>query len=116
MKEKPVYAKRWLVLIIWGLSCSGILTGIASTVFHFWMIGKKLGVYGNQPRLALNLDIWLIVLLNVAFWTALAATVCSVGLWLSSGAPRRAKVSGAIAVTSAWVGIVVLFVWHDVRL
>jgi hypothetical protein len=104
------------VFVIWGLSFPGVLTGIASTAFHFWMIGNKIGVYGSQPRLALTFDIWLIVLVNLASWTALVATICLVALWVWSDVPRNAGLAGLIAVASAWAGILLLFLWHDVRL
>jgi hypothetical protein len=39
-----------------------------------------------------------------------------VALWVWSDVPRNAGLAGLIAVASAWAGILLLFLWHDVRL
>jgi hypothetical protein len=111
-----LYSRKWLLVATWILSIFGILAGLSATAFHFWRLDKSLSFGSRAGNLTFGFTIWLILLFNVALWTLLPATICLVLLWGSRQVPLRAKVSGSIAVCLAWLGMLTLVVWRDVRL
>ncbi len=94
----------WFVSLM--LSLPGIGTGYLSTSYHYWIRGK-------DPSVTLDRGVRLIFFLNVGLWCALPATLCLGFVWFSRGVPLWSKVVALIAVTCAWVGELMFFLWHN---
>ena len=110
-----MYPKKWLVVLIWILSSVGIVNGVLWTAFHFWANGRNLSIAGAQGQLAWHMSLWLILLFNVAFWSSLCATIGLLAL-LCSQTDVTAKWRASSAVICAWLGMLPVILWRDIRL
>jgi H+/Cl- antiporter ClcA len=96
--------RKWLLWTTWILCVPGILTG--AYAFHlYWLYsGKNLNFGTRTGALAFEGFFGLFFLSTVSIVTTSIATVSLVGLWASSEAPFRYKISGTVGVGLAWIG------------